>query len=244
MRHGITALLAGSLFLVGCGSKGPDQAKEQPPAAASAPAQASTPAAPAASPEQAKVQPPAAPPAAGPASAPAEAAPATQTPTAVPVEPPKPPQPKTYTIATGTSIGVRTLAAVDTKHTKTENEFETTLVDSLTVDGHTLAKPGATVIGTVVNADQGGRVKGKALPHARSVACSSLFRALSGDSHRHRERASQERHEEECDPDRIDGGWGCGDRRHRRWRQRCGDRGGCGWRRRRRHKPGNTRPGR
>lgn len=162
MRHGITALLAGSLFVVSCGSKGPDQAKQQPPAAASAPAQASTPAAPAASPEQAKAQPPTAPAAAGPASAPAEAAPIPQTPAAVPVEPPKPPQPKTYTIATGTSIAVRTLDAVDTKHTKTENEFETTLVDSLTIDGHTLAKPGATVIGTVVNADQGGRVKGKA----------------------------------------------------------------------------------
>jgi hypothetical protein len=52
--------------------------------------------------------------------------------------------------------------AVDTKHTKTENEFETSLVDGLTAGGHTFAKPGATVIGTVVNADQGGRVKGKA----------------------------------------------------------------------------------
>jgi hypothetical protein len=54
------------------------------------------------------------------------------------------------------------MEAVDTKHTKTENEFETTLVDALVVDGRTLAKPGATVIGTVVNADQGGRAKGKA----------------------------------------------------------------------------------
>jgi hypothetical protein len=57
---------------------------------------------------------------------------------------------------------VRTIDAVDTKHTKTENEFETTLVDAITVDGRTLARPGATVVGVVVNADQGGRVKGKA----------------------------------------------------------------------------------
>jgi hypothetical protein len=54
------------------------------------------------------------------------------------------------------------MEAVDTKHTKTENEFEGTLASPLAVDGHTLAKPGATVIGVVTNADQGGRVKGKA----------------------------------------------------------------------------------
>jgi hypothetical protein len=35
-------------------------------------------------------------------------------------------------------------------------------MNPLVVDGHTLARPGATVIGRVVSSDKGGRVKGKA----------------------------------------------------------------------------------
>jgi hypothetical protein len=57
---------------------------------------------------------------------------------------------------------VRTIGGVSTKSSQSGNEFEATLEEALTVDGHTLAKRGATVIGTVANADQGGRVKGKA----------------------------------------------------------------------------------
>jgi hypothetical protein len=174
MKQRVVALFAGCLLLAGCGSKAPDQAKEQPPASASAPTTPeSAPAAPAAkpdqAPDQAKEQSPASAPAPAPGNPPApeaaQAPPPEQAPAPVaaePVEAPKPPPPKTYTIATGTAISVRTMDAVDTKRTKTENEFETTLVDALTANGHTLAKPGAPVIGTVVNAEQGGRVKGKA----------------------------------------------------------------------------------
>ena len=155
MKKRIAAFVAGSLLMASCGSKAPqEQAKEQPPASAAAPAATPTPAT--GTPAQGSS------PAAGaPEATPQQAAPAAA-PAAAPVEPPAPPQPITYTVAAGTPIAVRTMEAVDTKHTKTENEFETTLVDALVVDGRTLAKPGATVIGTVVNADQGGRVKGKA----------------------------------------------------------------------------------
>jgi hypothetical protein len=81
---------------------------------------------------------------------------------AKPPEPVKPPEPKKYIVAAGTPISVRTIGEVNTKAAKNGNEFEATLESPLVVDGHTVAKRGATVVGRVVNADQGGRVKGKA----------------------------------------------------------------------------------
>jgi hypothetical protein len=60
---------------------------------------------------------------------------------------------------------------VNTKTSQSGNQFEATLESPLTVDGHTLAKRGATVIGTVVSSDKGGRVKGKA---SLTVALASL----------------------------------------------------------------------
>jgi len=142
MRERLMVLVAGCLLMAACGSKAPEQSKTAAPAPASS-AQGG-----AAAPGQA----PAA------ATPPAEAAPAVVT----HPPPPPPPQPKVYTISAGTPISVTTMDAVDTKHTKTENEFEGTLASPIAVDGHTLAKPGATVIGVVTNADQGGRAKGKA----------------------------------------------------------------------------------
>jgi hypothetical protein len=65
-------------------------------------------------------------------------------------------------LAAGTPISVRTVGDVSTKAAKSETEFEATLESPLVIDGHTLAKRGATVVGRVVNADEGGRVKGKA----------------------------------------------------------------------------------
>jgi hypothetical protein len=60
---------------------------------------------------------------------------------------------------------------VTTKTSQSGNQFEATLESPLTVDGHTLAKRGATAIGTVVSSDKGGRVKGKA---SLTVALTSL----------------------------------------------------------------------
>lgn len=99
-----------------------------------------------------------------PASTPQPAAsqPSAPTPTQAAPTPVKPPEPKKYVLAAGTPISVRTVGEVNTKAAKNGNEFEATLQSPLVADGRTLAKTGATVVGRVVNADQGGRVKGKA----------------------------------------------------------------------------------
>src|ERR1700752_4124253 len=133
MKYNILVIVAGTLLIVACGSKNAESAKQAPDAV------------------PAPVSETAAPP-----------APAIQAAPPVEVAPAKPPEPKKYTIAAGTPISVRTIDAVDTKHTKTENEFEGTIASALVVDGQTLAKSGGTVIGVVTNASQGGRVKGKA----------------------------------------------------------------------------------
>jgi hypothetical protein len=137
-RSLIFSLLA-VLALSGCGSKSESTASN--PAPATAPT-AATPAPEAAAPV-------------------AEAAPA---PPAAPVAPPEPPKPvtHTYVLAAGTPIAVRTVEQVSTKVVKNGNEFQAVLESPLVGDGHTFAKTGATVVGTVVNSDQGGRVKGKA----------------------------------------------------------------------------------
>lgn len=149
MRSKLLLIAVLALMIAGCG-KAPEQAAAPKTEAPSGGQPAGTPAAPAGTP-------------AAPAGTPAAASPAPTTPPAAePAPPPPPPQPKTYTLAAGTPISVRTMDAVNTKNTKTENEFEATLAQPLRVDGHTLASQGATVIGRVVNADKGGRVKGKA----------------------------------------------------------------------------------
>ena len=95
-------------------------------------------------------------------ASPASAQPPAQAAAPQPEATPKPPEPKKYLLATGTTIAVRTVGEMNTKSTKSENEFEATLETPLVVDGHTVAKKGATVVGKVLNADQGGRAKGKA----------------------------------------------------------------------------------
>jgi hypothetical protein len=65
-------------------------------------------------------------------------------------------------LSAGTPISVRTITQVNSKSVQSGNEFEATLENALIADGHTLAKPGSTVIGRITNVDQGGRVKGKA----------------------------------------------------------------------------------
>jgi hypothetical protein len=95
-------------------------------------------------------------------STPAASPAAAVQPPPAPVEPPKPPEPKKYTLDAGTPITVRTIADVSIKTNQTGTSFEATLQSPLVVDGHTLAKTGSTVFGSVVSSDQGGRVKGRA----------------------------------------------------------------------------------
>ena len=146
-------LLAGVIALSACGSKS-DTSASAPAPAAGAPAPAGQPAATPTSPGAA---PPSADAAARPAGQPPPAAE-----TATPAPPPKPPEPKRYVLTAGTPISVRTLGDVSTKSAQSGNEFEATLENSLVADGHTLAKRGAPVVGSVVEATQGGRVKGRA----------------------------------------------------------------------------------
>ena len=144
----LAPIALGLIIVAGCGSKEPQQAAA-PPAAAGQPAPtepASAQPAPGTVPEGGSTPP-------NTATAPSPAPAAKTAP---------PPAPKKYVVTAGTPISVRTLSEVNTKNVKSGNEFEATLQGPLQVDGHTLAPSGASVIGVVTNADQGGRVKGKA----------------------------------------------------------------------------------
>jgi hypothetical protein len=95
------------------------------------------------------------------APAPAETAQAQQ-PAAAPPPPPPPPQPETFQILPGTAISIRTISSLSTKTNKTGEPFSATLAAPLVVNGVTIAKRGATVNGTIIDSDPGGRVKGVA----------------------------------------------------------------------------------
>ncbi len=81
-------------------------------------------------------------------------------------------KPREFTLPAGTSIPVRTTAAISTKTVKNGSVFDALLEHDLVVDGTTLAKAGARVGCIVVSSDPGGRVKGVASLSvaARSVA--------------------------------------------------------------------------
>lgn len=145
----LTLLLTALIILSACGSKSEKTASSQTPAASDpAPAPSTQPGSQPATgtPQQAAV--------------PTATQPTPEA--AKPPEPPKPVEPKRYVLVSGTPITVRTISDVNTKTNQSGTSFEATLQSSLMVDGHTLAKSGSTVVGTVVNADKGGRVKGKA----------------------------------------------------------------------------------
>ena len=144
-------LVAGVVALSACGRK-PENTTNAPASAAGEAAPASQPAD--RPPAAASTQPAPTEPASTPSTAP--------TPEAAPPVKSKPPEPKRYVLAAGTPISVRTIGGMNTKSAQGGNEFEATLESPLIVDGYTLAKRGASVVGKVVNADQGGRVKGKA----------------------------------------------------------------------------------
>jgi hypothetical protein len=160
MKLSVISLVA-IIALSACGSRTENKSASEATRATPTPeAPASQPVAqpPASTPQPAASQPVAPTPTQA-APTPTQAAP---TPTQAAPTPAKPPAPKKYVLAAGTPISVRTVGEVNTKAAKSGNEFEATLQSPLVADGRTLAKTGATVVGRVVNADQGGRVKGKA----------------------------------------------------------------------------------
>ena len=142
-----------------------------PQAAAPPPAEpaAAPPAASNAAPATAAAQPrtadaPAAPPPSAPANqtpAPAAAAPA---PAAAP-KPEPPPEPKfrEVTIPAGTALSVSVLSTLGSKTSQIEDPVRGALAEPVVVSGRTALPKGTEITGTVTDAKESGRVKGKAL---------------------------------------------------------------------------------
>jgi hypothetical protein len=76
--------------------------------------------------------------------------------------PPTPAPPRVYTINSGTPLSVWTTSDISTKTARPGDRFTATLAQPI-VDGNwVVAKKGATVEGTVIDSDPGGKVKGVA----------------------------------------------------------------------------------
>jgi len=103
-------------------------------------------------------------PAAAPApdAAAAPAAPAPTTAPAAPSAPPPPPQPRIAQLDAGRTLTIRTTRLLSTKTSGTGDVFSAILEEPITVDRWVVAPAGARVDGRVVEADKGGRLKGKA----------------------------------------------------------------------------------
>jgi len=147
-------------------------AQEAPPAAAAQPAVAEQPATtaggPAAAPAQqaTKAATPAGKPAAGPTAAsaggPSQPAAAVAPAPAPPPPPPPPPPPRTFTLAEGAVLTVKTISTLSTDTQAAGNTFRATLAEPIVAGDWVVAKEGADVEGIVVAATKGGRVKGTA----------------------------------------------------------------------------------
>lgn len=117
-----------------------------PPQAPSAVAQA--PAAPAPAPDQ-------------PRTAAAEPAPVVPAPVqAVQAPPPPPREPQRVTVPAGTTVTVRLAETVSSERNQPGDTFSATLDQPLIVDGFAIAERGARVTGSIVEAQQAGRVRG------------------------------------------------------------------------------------
>ncbi len=80
-----------------------------------------------------------------------------------PAAPPPPtPTPHVVTLAAGKPISVWTTSTITTKTAKSGDKFVATLANPIVDGDWVVAKKGATVEGTIIDADQGGRVKGVA----------------------------------------------------------------------------------
>ena len=106
-----------------------------------------------------------------PAAAPAPAKPGTSTPeAAIPRPAPKaaaekkavPAAPQVTVLEPGTVVRIRTTTALSTKTHEAGQRFEASLADPIVVGGREVVAKGAPVTGKIVDADDGGRVKGRA----------------------------------------------------------------------------------
>jgi hypothetical protein len=156
MIRSLVSLSLASALAVACSQTSP------PPAAAPATGSAA-PGAAAATQPQATTQPPSTqpPPSAARPSAPVERAPA---PAPAPAAPPEPPAPKfrEVTIPEGTSLSVTVTTAVASDSSKVEDLVQGTLAKPIVVSGTTVVPRGSELTGSVIEATQSARVKGRA----------------------------------------------------------------------------------
>jgi hypothetical protein len=101
---------------------------------------------------------------AAPASAPpADAKAAESKPAPKPADVPvKPAAPRTFTVPEGTPVTILLNDPISTARNKAGDKFTASLADPIVVNGETIVPRGASVNGTVVDAEGSGRVKGKA----------------------------------------------------------------------------------
>ena len=176
-RLAIVMLACG--LVAACSQPAPPPATESTPAATPAPAQ--TPSTPA-TPPQAEATPPAQSPAASAAapapasrratpapSSPAAAAEPSSAPSRSPSTPPasaaaEPPRPtfREVTVPAGTTLTIRLATPVASDTSKVEDRITGTLAKAITAEGTTAVPAGSELTGTVVAANESGRVKGRA----------------------------------------------------------------------------------
>src|SRR4029079_1493823 len=81
---------------------------------------------------------------------------------AAPAAPPPPPEPRVARLDARRAIHVRTNRLISTKSAKPGDTFSAILEDPIQVDNWVIAAAGAKMDGRIVEADKGGRVKGRA----------------------------------------------------------------------------------
>jgi hypothetical protein len=152
----IVVLTLFSICAMACNQTPPAQSGTAGQAASTAPAQseAAKPATAAAAPEST-----AAPAQAAPPPAPAQAAPPP-----APAQPAPPPEPvfREVTIPAGTSLSVTLLNTVASNKSQVEDPIKGSIAKAVTISGVTALPVGTQVLGSVTEAAESGRVKGKA----------------------------------------------------------------------------------
>ena len=168
MTKSIVALILAAVCTTACSQPQPSQSAPAGQAAAPAPAGGQ------AQPGEAKpaAEATGAAPAGTPSAAPApasttSAAPSAQAspaPAAAPSTPPPPPAPtfREVTIPAGTSLSVTVLSTLASDKSKVEDPVKGSIAKAVTVSGVTALPAGTQILGSVTEADESGRVKGKA----------------------------------------------------------------------------------
>ncbi|HWR50564.1 MAG TPA: hypothetical protein VN428_05630, partial [Bryobacteraceae bacterium] len=77
-----------------------------------------------------------------------------------PAPPPPPREPQRVTVPAGTTITVRLAETINSEQRQSGDTFSATLDQPLVVDGFAIAERGAKVTGSILEAQQAGRVRG------------------------------------------------------------------------------------